>query len=75
MDRNKIVKSGHLLRQLRWGYAMDSARKLAARLGCHPSTIYRNEQRDRVSALIYVRVHWHTTASAFLRGMNRMEIT
>lgn len=33
------------LRQLRMSYAGGSARKLAKRLGCHPSTIWRNERR------------------------------
>lgn len=61
--------TGQDLQALRWGYAMGSARKLAARVGVHPSTIYRNEKRPRVSTYLLVRIDGHPTAGAFLRGM------
>ena len=63
--------TGAQLHQLRYGYAMGSARKLAARLGCQPTTIYRNEQRLRISTFLLVRVDGHPTAAAFARGQMR----
>lgn len=63
--------TGQTLRRLRYGYAFDSARKLAARLRCHPTTIYRNEKRLRISTFLLVRIDGHPTAAAFLRGMMR----
>ncbi len=63
--------TGTELHQLRYGYAMGSARKLAARVGCHPCTIYRNEKRLRVSTFLLVRIDGHPTAAAFMRGMMR----
>ena len=44
--------TGPELYSLRYGYAMGSARKLAARLRCHPTTIYRNEKRRRISTFL-----------------------
>ncbi len=63
--------TGPELYSLRYGYAMGSARKLAARLRCHPTTIYRNEKRRRISTFLLVRIDGHPTAAAFLRGMMR----
>ena len=60
--------TGAELHQLRYGYAMGSARKLAARLRCHPSTIWKNEKRLRISTFLLVRIDGHPTAAAFARG-------
>lgn len=61
--------TGAELSQLRWGYAMDSARKLAARLGLHPSTLYRNEKRHTVTDYVADSVDVEPTARAFYAGM------
>ena len=61
--------SGSDLRSLRWGFAMDSARKLARRLGIAHSTVYRNEQRAQVTNYVSACVAAHPLASAFLLGM------
>lgn len=61
--------TGSDLRGLRWGFAMDSARKLARRLGIAHSTVYRNERRARVTDYVSARVAGHPLASAFLLGM------
>lgn len=61
--------TGAELRELRHGYAMGSARKLARRLHCHPSTIYRNEKRPRVTPFMAIHVEACNTARAFVSGM------
>jgi IS30 family transposase len=62
--------TGADLRQLRYGYALDSAVRLAKRIGVHPSTIYRNERRERVTDYVSASVDVTPTAAAFVRGMN-----
>jgi IS30 family transposase len=66
--------TGTQLRNLRRWYAMDSAAKLAKRLGCHPSTIYRNERRPHVTTYVEDCIDTTETACAFLRGMTQGEI-
>lgn len=61
--------TGSDLRRLRWGFAYDSARKLARRLGIAHSTVYRNERRERVTDYVSSRISAHPLASAFLLGM------
>ena len=63
--------TGTALRALRWGYAMDSAVRLARRIGIHPSTIYRNERRERVTAYVRASVDATPTAAAFARGARK----
>ncbi|MCP4573258.1 MAG: hypothetical protein GY838_12965 [bacterium] len=61
--------SGSDLRFLRWGFAMDSARKLARRLGIAASTVYRNEKRETVTDYVSLRVSSNPLAAAFFLGM------
>lgn len=61
--------TGSDLRNLRWGFALDSARKLARRLGVAHSTVYRNERRERVTDYVAARIAAHPLASAFFLGM------
>ena len=61
--------TGADLRRLRWGYAMDSAPRLAARIGCHESTIRRNEKRATVTDYVADSIEATPTAHAFYEGM------
>jgi IS30 family transposase len=60
--------TGTSLRALRYGYALNSARRLAHRLGCHHSTIYRNEKRQRITNYMRACIEARPTALAFCRG-------
>jgi len=61
--------TGKELRFLRYGLCLDSAVTLASRIGVHPSTIYRNERRERVTPYVSASVDVIPTAAAFVRGI------
>lgn len=65
--------TGAELRALRYGMCLDSAEKLATRLGVHPSTIYRNERRDAVTDYVWASVDVVSTARAFMSGIQTRE--
>ena len=62
--------TGSDLRRLRYGLCMDSAPRLARRLGCHETTIRRNEKRPHVTNYVDLLVETHDIARAFLSGLN-----
>ena len=66
--------TGATLRKLRAWYAMDSAVRLAKRLGCHASTLYRSEKRERVTPYVLACIDTTPTARAFVTGIETREI-
>lgn len=62
--------TGADLRRLRWAYALDSSRRLAARLGCHRTTIDRGMRRRLLTEYVRARILTHPTAAPFWRGLN-----
>jgi hypothetical protein len=59
---------------LRRDYALGSTVRLAERIGCHASTIYRNIRKGRVTPYVRDCIEASTTASAFLRGVRKGRI-
>ena len=61
--------------ELRWivyGYCNGSARKLAKRIGCHPSTVWRNMRRAQwVTPWLQARIESTPLATAFIRGLRK----
>jgi len=58
------------LRLLVYGYCNGSATKLAKRLGCHPSTVWRNMRRAQwVTPWLRDKIESTPLATAFLRGL------
>jgi len=61
--------TGRDLDRLRWGACMGSTRRLAARLGIHPSTVRRGVRRRLVTPYVRARVMSTPALVAHLRGM------
>lgn len=61
--------TGADLTYLRWAWCLDSAVRMAARLGCHPCTIRRNQRRPQITQYLADLVEAHPTCQRFCDGL------